>query len=221
MKFRIFAVGLALMAASLASPSQALVLLSLVNAPAQTNTSYALTFTAEGTTTTVSIAGYQPLAWEYSKQNGLFLNGSGVDLLDSHWTLTSAARGSDTFEIFDGSSVPALQFGSLTVGSSDTYSQSIATQAGASYTLDFLYTNSAPASPSGFLVTEVDGGLLSGGSNGGTNGGSTGGSVTADYSGVAGGVPEPSTWALMLLGFAGLGFAGYRRKTGNMALAGL
>jgi len=25
-------------------------------------------------------------------------------------------------------------------------------------------------------------------------------------------VPEPSTWALMLLGFAGLGFAGYRRS---------
>ena len=23
--------------------------------------------------------------------------------------------------------------------------------------------------------------------------------------------PEPSTWAMMLLGFAGLGFAGYRR----------
>jgi hypothetical protein len=29
-------------------------------------------------------------------------------------------------------------------------------------------------------------------------------------------IPEPSTWAMMLLGFAGLGFAGYRhaRKTG-------
>jgi hypothetical protein len=26
-------------------------------------------------------------------------------------------------------------------------------------------------------------------------------------------VPEPSTWAMMLLGFAGLGFAGYRRAT--------
>jgi hypothetical protein len=26
-----------------------------------------------------------------------------------------------------------------------------------------------------------------------------------------GSVPEPSTWAMMLLGFAGLGFAGYRR----------
>jgi hypothetical protein len=25
-------------------------------------------------------------------------------------------------------------------------------------------------------------------------------------------VPEPSTWAMMLLGFAGLGFAGYRQR---------
>ena len=31
-------------------------------------------------------------------------------------------------------------------------------------------------------------------------------------------VPEPSTWAMMLLGFAGLGFAGYRsRKAGSIA----
>jgi hypothetical protein len=36
-----------------------------------------------------------------------------------------------------------------------------------------------------------------------TNGGSGSVSVTA--------VPEPTTWAMMLLGFAGLGFAGYRR----------
>jgi hypothetical protein len=25
-------------------------------------------------------------------------------------------------------------------------------------------------------------------------------------------IPETSTWAMMLLGFAGLGFAGYRRR---------
>ena len=31
------------------------------------------------------------------------------------------------------------------------------------------------------------------------------------YGGVAFAAPEPSTWAMMLLGFAGLGFAGYRR----------
>jgi PEP-CTERM motif len=29
---------------------------------------------------------------------------------------------------------------------------------------------------------------------------------------VAGGVPEPSTWAMMLVGFAGLGYVGYRRS---------
>ena len=31
-------------------------------------------------------------------------------------------------------------------------------------------------------------------------------------------VPEPSTWAMMLLGFAGLGFAGYRRARAGRAL---
>jgi len=39
-----------------------------------------------------------------------------------------------------------------------------------------------------------------------------------DYSagitqGIAGAVPEPSTWAMLLLGFAGLGFMAYRRKS--------
>jgi hypothetical protein len=29
---------------------------------------------------------------------------------------------------------------------------------------------------------------------------------------IAGGVPEPSTWAMMILGFAGIGFMAYRRK---------
>jgi hypothetical protein len=38
--------------------------------------------------------------------------------------------------------------------------------------------------------------------------------------GAASSVPEPSTWALMLLGFAGLGFAGYRQgRKGRIAPA--
>jgi hypothetical protein len=40
-----------------------------------------------------------------------------------------------------------------------------------------------------------------------------------ELSAVLTGVPEPSTWALMALGFAGLGFAAYRRK--SQALAAL
>jgi PEP-CTERM motif-containing protein len=37
--------------------------------------------------------------------------------------------------------------------------------------------------------------------------------------GVANGVPEPSTWAMMILGFCGLGFAGYRSSRQRVALA--
>jgi hypothetical protein len=32
-------------------------------------------------------------------------------------------------------------------------------------------------------------------------------------------IPEPSTWAMMVLGFAGLGFAGYRHAKGRAAVA--
>jgi hypothetical protein len=35
--------------------------------------------------------------------------------------------------------------------------------------------------------------------------------------GISNAVPEPSTWAMMLLGFAGLGFAAHRRAGGNTA----
>jgi hypothetical protein len=41
-------------------------------------------------------------------------------------------------------------------------------------------------------------------------------SVTADS--IAAPVPEPSTWAMMILGFAGLGFLAYRHKN-NIALS--
>ena len=38
--------------------------------------------------------------------------------------------------------------------------------------------------------------------------------------GRASAAPEPSTWATMILGFAGLGFAGYRKaKSGTSALS--
>ena len=45
--------------------------------------------------------------------------------------------------------------------------------------------------------------------------------VVADFEFGASAVPEPSTWAMMLLGFAGLGFVGYRRrKMGRSAIRG-
>jgi hypothetical protein len=43
--------------------------------------------------------------------------------------------------------------------------------------------------------------------------------VTLTFANGAGAIPEPSTWAMMLVGFAGLGFAGYRtsRKSAEIA----
>jgi hypothetical protein len=38
-----------------------------------------------------------------------------------------------------------------------------------------------------------------------------GSAFNAAFSLTGSAVPEPSTWAMMLLGFAGLGFAGHRR----------
>ena len=45
--------------------------------------------------------------------------------------------------------------------------------------------------------------------------------TTLDYvsAGVAASTPEPSTWAMMILGFAGLGFAGYRASRKAAAVA--
>ncbi len=44
--------------------------------------------------------------------------------------------------------------------------------------------------------------------------------LVVDNVGVAPAIPEPSTWAMMILGFAGVGFVGYRRaKKGRAMLA--
>jgi hypothetical protein len=43
--------------------------------------------------------------------------------------------------------------------------------------------------------------------------------VEFSFAGVPPGIPEPSTWAMMLVGFAGLGYAGYRKTKTNAALS--
>jgi hypothetical protein len=83
-----------------------------------------------------------------------------------------------------------------------------------------------------FVPANYDGGFLSGsatfdnttlaglGLSPGTytytwNPGPTDGNLTVDVSGV---VPEPSTWAMMALGFAGIGLLAYRKR-GTLAAA--
>lgn len=55
-----------------------------------------------------------------------------------------------------------------------------------------------------------------------TTGGFFGSFDSADLTGVltlASGVPESSTWAMMILGFAGIGFLGYRRQGRSFRIA--
>jgi PEP-CTERM motif-containing protein len=170
-----------------ASPAYSAALLNLTNPAAQTDTPFALSFDAIGSATTISIAGYQVPSFESVTQNGVFLNGGGPNLLGSSWIFTPAASGSDTSTFNDGSSVPALSFGGTTVGSYDTYTQVFATTPGSLYTLDFLFSNPSDNAPSGLLVT-------------------------TDGTPVTSAVPEPSTWAMMITGFAGVAFLTYRRR---------
>jgi PEP-CTERM motif len=74
-----------------------------------------------------------------------------------------------------------------------------------------------PRSPSGnatsnAIVISVPDASVTSSSTGGSGGPSTsvnGGNAAA---GAVSTVPEPSTWAMLLLGFAGIGFMAYRRK---------
>ena len=50
------------------------------------------------------------------------------------------------------------------------------------------------------------------GTGGGTSG--YGGNLSATQ---VGAVPEPATWAMLLIGFAGVGFMAYRRRNQNTA----
>jgi hypothetical protein len=133
-------------------PARATTLLNLINPPIQSDTSYALPFTASSSSTTISIAGYQVPSFEQTTNNGLLLGGAGPNLLGGTWTFIPAASGSLANTFDDGTSVPGLNFGGVTEGSYDTFTQTIATITGDSYTLDFLYSNDA-GGPTGLLVT--------------------------------------------------------------------
>ena len=82
-----------------------------------------------------------------------------------------------------------LRFGGYTVGSYDTFTTTFASVAGSSYTLSYDLNTSG--TPNGLRVTTAA---------------------------VAGAVPEPATWALMILGMGAVGFAMRRRKNVTMTV---
>ena len=186
-----------------ASSAQAVTLLSIINPAGQTGTPFELDFTADAATTRISIGGYQNLAYEYASNISVTRDG-GANLLGAAWTLEQAAHGSDAKTQNDGTGVPALWFGGFAAGYYDTFSQTFATTPNVTYSLTFDFTNDSFAGLSALLDTSSN-------AFGSAVFGSSAFLVTTNGRVFAATVPEPSTWAMMLLGFVGLGLAGYRR----------
>ena len=80
------------------------------------------------------------------------------------------------------------------MGYYDTFSQTFATTPGETYRYSFAFTQGYEG-PSELVVT------------------ATAAAATPT-------IPEPSTWAMMLLGFAGLAFVGYRGTRRGAPIAG-
>jgi len=96
------------------------------------------------------------------------------------------------------------------VQSYDAIDQTIATIIGHQYTISFqAIDNANPASNGEFLTNWSR--LSTNGNTTDTGGNAADITVYALAGLPAPGVPEPSTWAMMLLGFAGLGFLAHRR----------
>jgi hypothetical protein len=96
----------------------------------------------------------------------------------------------------------------------DAIDQLVSTTIGDTYQLSFNLNGGGFSSPSVYQDLSTNGDVTSSGGNG------------IDVLAYAqaglpppGGVPEPATWVMMLLGFAGLGFGGYRASRKSVAVA--
>jgi hypothetical protein len=186
MKFPTKSFAALVAAVGMSSSAHATDLLNLINPVFDTSASYNLVFTATSTSSTLTDGGYQLPGFTDFTDNSVVDTGGGGNLLGQTWVFTPAASGSDTSQYSDGTSVNALSFGGVTVGSYDEYSQTFATVAGDTY----VYSFTVPyfdGNPDGYFVTVTN-------------------------ATVAGGVPEPATWALMISGMLCLGAALRQRR---------
>jgi hypothetical protein len=158
--------------------------LTLTDPPSQLNTPETVTFTATATESLVIDEGYQVPDLETLTDNAVTLSGGGPNLLGSTWQYRFAALGSNSYTFNDSTAVPALGFAAQDPPDVDTFYQFFATVPGKSYTYSFNYSNNTAGS----------------------------GATPSLLIATASSVPEASTWALLLLGFLGLGLAGHRAR---------
>jgi hypothetical protein len=186
MKFPTKSFAALVAAVGVSSSAHATELLNLINPVYDTSASYNLVFTATSTSSTLTDGGYQVPGFTQFIDNSVVDNGGGSNLLGQTWVFTPAASGSDTEQFNDGTSVNGLDFGGVTEGSYDEYSQTFATVVGDTYTYSFNVPY-FDGNPDGYFVTVTN-------------------------ATVGGGVPEPATWALMISGILCLGMALRQRR---------
>lgn len=184
--------ALAVFALPAASQAGAITLLDLPNS-LDLGTAYDLVFTAGNATSTLAIYGYNVFNYDFSKGNAVYLNDAGPNLLGSTWLFTPAFFGSSALQFADGLGTGAngLQFGGVSTGSWDTFSQTFATVVGQTYNYHLVHTAQYGIG-SDFQVR-------------------------VDSARVAGGVPEPAAWVLMVIGF---GLMGATIRSGRAARQG-
>jgi hypothetical protein len=120
------------------------------------------------------------------------LLGGGPNLLGATWQHSFASSGSNAYTFADpgGGLVPALGFAAQNQ-IVDTYYQMLATVPGDTYAYTFNYSNNTAGH----------------------------GSAPSELVVTFAAVPETSTWAMLLLGFAGLGLASYRVRRAAASVA--
>jgi hypothetical protein len=184
---------------AVSSAASAATLVDVTNLPVQFVTPQSFTFIATSTSTKVDFQGYQ-LPGTLALVN-IFLGETGDaasvanNLLGTHFNYTAATCGAYAGEGSLGSyGTNDLTFAGGCAGFYDSLAQTVSTSVGASYTLTFVFSNVGQG-PNGLRIFATD-------------------------AAATGAVPEPATWAMMLLGFAGIGFQ-LRSSRNSRALASM
>jgi hypothetical protein len=121
------------------------------------------------------------------------------ELLDTHPTGVIGEVFAGATELYSGTLTgPGAKESTVTPGESETFSGSVSLLAGETLTFAVNRDGNFGADSTGLTATITSLAL---------------GPTTASS------VPEPSTWAMMLLGFLGLGFAGYHKARRRVAVA--
>ena len=193
-----------------ATPTEASLLNQVASAPSGWNdaTEFDITFTAGPNTshvffnTVFTSAEYPVFIGKFIDGFGLFLNGTNIAFAGGHPVNIDNPGMVNTLFPDDGGGKDGIAFqttpeeGVLTLNGSAVITYSGDVTPGSTNTLTFVI---ADANDTALDTTAFIQGLGNAPPSGGTP------------ASPPMGTPEPSTWAMMLLGFAGLGYAGYRR----------